>query len=84
MHITKAEFAGKSPKGSERCTTQQGCALPEPNDAEQTKTAIEPISAAYNYKMATLFVERDKHPVDSPERQVAAERILALWITEGE
>ena len=58
--------------------------MPEPDDVEQTKTATEPNWAAYNYKMATLFVERNRHPVDSPERQVAAERILALWLTTEE
>ena len=58
--------------------------MPEPNDAEQTKTAAEPKWAEYNYQMATLFVERDKHPVDSPERHTVAEKILALWLTEGE
>ena len=58
--------------------------MPEPNDAEQTNTDMEPKWAAYNCNMVTLFVERDKHPVDSPERQIVAERILALWITEGE
>ena len=54
--------------------------MPEPNDVEQTNTAAEPNWAAYNYKMVTLFVERDKYPVDSLERQVAAEHILALWL----
>jgi len=58
--------------------------MPEPNDVQQTKTAAEPKWAEFNYRMATLFVERDRHPVDSPERQKAAEKILALWITEGE
>jgi len=58
--------------------------LPKPKNAEQTKTATEPKWVEYNYRMATLFVERDKHPVNSPERQIVAEKILALWITEGE
>ena len=58
--------------------------MPEPNETAQSRTATEPKWAAYNYNMVTLFVERDKHPVDSPERQIVAERILALWITEGE
>jgi hypothetical protein len=34
----------------------------------------------YNAKMADLFVERDKYPVDSPERAAVAERILGLWV----
>jgi hypothetical protein len=30
--------------------------------------------------MADLFVERDKYPVDSPERKAAARKILDLWV----
>jgi hypothetical protein len=33
----------------------------------------------YNAKMADLFVEPDKYPVDSPERAAVAEPNLALW-----
>ena len=54
--------------------------MPEENEADPIKLAAEQKWAAYNYNMVTLFVERDKHPVDSPERQIVAERILALWI----
>jgi hypothetical protein len=34
--------------------------------------------------MAELFTERNKYPVDSPEREAAARAILALWVAEGE
>jgi hypothetical protein len=34
--------------------------------------------------MASLFAVRDQYPVDSPEREAAAEAILALWVAEGE
>jgi hypothetical protein len=33
--------------------------------------------------MTALFAERDKYPVDSPEREAAAEAILAHWVAEG-
>jgi hypothetical protein len=58
--------------------------MPEPDDFELIKTAAEHNWASYNQKMAALFVERDRHPVDSPERTTAAEEILALWVAEGE
>lgn len=58
--------------------------MPEPNRSEQVKTAAEQKWASYNQKMAALFVERDRHPVDSPERTAAAEEILALWVAEGD
>ena len=54
--------------------------MSKPIETELPKAIAEPKWAAYNYNMVTLFVERDKHPVDSPERQIVAERILALWI----
>jgi hypothetical protein len=38
---------------------------------------------AYNTKMTSLFTERDQHPLESPERTAAAEKILALWYAEG-
>jgi hypothetical protein len=34
--------------------------------------------------MVELFRERDRHPLDSPEREAAAQAILALWVSEGE
>jgi hypothetical protein len=43
------------------------------------KTAA-PEWAAYNAKMDAQFMERDKDPVDLPERTPVAERILALWV----
>ncbi len=39
--------------------------------------------AIYNSDMAALFSERNTHPVDSPEREAMAEKILALWVSEG-
>ena len=57
--------------------------MPEPNAAELAKTAVEQKTAAYNRKMAGLFAERNKHAVNSPEREAAAEAILALWVAEG-
>jgi hypothetical protein len=58
--------------------------MPEPNDAEQTKTATEQKRTAYDLKMAALFSHRNEYPVDSPEREAAAEAILALWVAEGD
>ena len=55
----------------------------EPNETDQIITATERRWAAYNAKMAGLFVERDKYPVDSRERELAAQAILNLWVTEG-
>ena len=53
------------------------------NETDQLITAVQRW-AAYNAKMARLFVERDKYPVDSPERTTVVERILALWWSEGD
>lgn len=58
--------------------------MPEQNEPEQSKTAPEQKWASYNEKMAELFRERDRHPLDSPEREAAAQVILALWVSEGE
>ena len=52
-------------------------------EPDQIKLAAEQKWAAYNRKMADLFAERDKYPVDSPEREGAAKAILALWVAEG-
>jgi hypothetical protein len=49
----------------------------------QISVTTEQKRASYNSKMAALFSERDIHPVDSPERTAAVERILALWYAEG-
>jgi len=57
--------------------------MPDQKTAEQIKFAAEAKWEAYNQKMATLFAERDKYPLDSPERDVAVERIMALWVAEG-
>jgi len=57
--------------------------LGQATEVEQIKAAAEAKLACYNSKMTALFVERDKHPPDSPERTEVAERILALWVTEG-
>jgi hypothetical protein len=59
------------------------CTTPEPNAAELANTAAELKTARYNEKMAALFTERNYHDVDSPEREAAAEAILALWVAEG-
>jgi hypothetical protein len=58
--------------------------VPEPIKADEIKAAAEERWASYNRRMADLFRERDTHPVDSPERTAAAERILALWVAEGD
>ena len=58
--------------------------MPEQNEPEQSKTAPERKCAFYNEKMVELFRERDRHPLDSPEREAAAQAILALWVSEGE
>jgi hypothetical protein len=34
--------------------------------------------------MAARFSERDTHQVDSPGRDAAAQRVLELWLAEGE
>ena len=52
-------------------------------EPDQIMLAAEQNWAAYNRKMADLFAERTKYPVDSPEREAAAKAILALWVTEG-
>jgi hypothetical protein len=52
-------------------------------EPDQIMLAAEQNWAAYNRKMADLFAERNKYPVDSPEREAAAKAILALWVTEG-
>lgn len=57
--------------------------MPEPIEAEPAKTAAEQKWAAYNARMADLFSERNKHAVDSKEREAAAEAILAMWVAEG-
>jgi len=57
--------------------------MPEANE-DVNKTAPDQKWASYNAKMASLFAVRDQYPVDSPEREAAAEAILALWVAEGE
>ena len=57
--------------------------MPKPNAAELAQTAAEQKTATYNLKMAALFTERNKHPMDSPEREAAAQAILALWVAQG-
>ena len=58
--------------------------MPEQNEPGQSETAPERKCASYNEKMVELFRERDRHPLDSPEREAAAQAILALWVSEGE
>ena len=57
--------------------------MPKPNDFEQITTTAEEKWAAYNTSMRSLFAERDRFPLESPERTAAAEKILALWDAEG-
>ena len=57
--------------------------MPEENESDQIKLTAEQKWAAYNRKMADLFAERDKYPMDSPEREAAAKAILVLWVAEG-
>ena len=58
--------------------------MPEENQPDEIKLITEQKWTAYNRKMAELFTERNKYPVDSPEREAAAKAILALWVAEGE
>ena len=58
--------------------------MTERNETEEIKSSGDLKLAAYNTRMAELFGERDKYPVDSPERTAAAEKILAHWWTEGD
>jgi hypothetical protein len=51
---------------------------------EPTDATAEQKIAAYHKKMAALFAKRDTHPVDSPERTAVAEKILTLWVEEGD
>ena len=57
--------------------------MAEQNEPDQIKLTAEQKWAAYNRKMADLFAERDKYPMDSPEREAAAKAILVLWVAEG-
>jgi hypothetical protein len=52
-------------------------------ESGRDEAIVEKKWANYNLKMADLFRGRDQYPVDSPERTAMAERILALWYTEG-
>jgi hypothetical protein len=55
----------------------------KPIKGQMEIAAAEQKLAAYNSKMTALFEERNNHVMDSPERQAAAEAILALWAAEG-
>ena len=57
--------------------------MPDENNSDQIELTPEQKWAAYNSKMTALFAERDKYPVDSPEREAAAKAILALWVADG-
>jgi hypothetical protein len=57
--------------------------MPDQEIAELIKVAAEAKWAVYNEKMVVLFAERDEHPMASPERDAAVERIMALWVAEG-
>jgi hypothetical protein len=58
----------------------------EPTEINQIKTTTEERRwAGYSAKMVDLFVERDMYPVDSPERELAAQAILdASPLSEAE
>ena len=56
----------------------------EPTEGQRIKTVVDQKLAAYNRKMSALFAERDKYPVDSPERSAVVERIYGLWMDEGD
>ena len=58
--------------------------MAELKEVKMANTAAEHKTARYNEKMAALFAERNKHDVDSPEREAAAQAILSLWVSEGE
>jgi hypothetical protein len=57
--------------------------MPEPIEADQIMNASQTRWSAYNRKMADLFVQRDKCPLDSPEREIAVQDILNLWVAKG-
>ena len=57
--------------------------MPERNEADDVNVSANRKWTDYNKKMASLFAERDLHPVDSAERTAVAEKILALWVAEG-
>jgi len=57
--------------------------MPESESAEQAKLAAEAKWVAYNQKMATLFAERDTFPMDTPKRDAAVQKIMALWVAKG-
>jgi hypothetical protein len=57
--------------------------MPEPDYSEQIKLAAEAKLADYNQRMATLFAERNTHPVSSPEWDAVAERIMSLWVSQS-
>ena len=56
--------------------------MPEP-DEEQVKVAATKKWAAYNGAMVALFAGRDAFPLDSPQRDAAVGKIMALWVAEG-
>src|ERR1035441_6401918 len=73
----------QSPKCVQPCSRCIGVPFARRERARPDQAAAEQKWAAYNRKMAELSAERDKYPVDSPEREAAAKAILALWIAEG-
>ncbi|MGA2171334.1 MAG: hypothetical protein ABSG62_24380 [Terracidiphilus sp.] len=50
---------------------------------EQSKTVSGERREVYNKKVAALFAERDKHPMEPPGRDAAVQRIMGLWVAEG-
>lgn len=57
--------------------------MAEPLEVDQIKAAKQRWET-YDGKMAALFSERNKYPLDSPLREAVAIRILTLWIAEGD
>jgi hypothetical protein len=58
-------------------------ALLESANTQHIEQAAAQKWAVYNAKMAELFADRNMYPMDSPEREAAAQAILALWVAEG-
>jgi len=56
--------------------------MPERTGDELAKAAALKWEA-YKAKMADLFVFRDKYPLDSPQREAAAQAIVSMWVAEG-
>jgi hypothetical protein len=83
MHKKKYSSQDCPQNHSGRVVDRQGVNLPDGNQFDQIELTSDQKWAVYNRKMTALFAERDKYPVDSPERETAAEAILAHWVADG-